>query len=168
MRALHCMYGICGALAMGGGGGGGSLGNIERLEAVANRALERRRRNIFISFAYEDIDEVNLLRGQARNENSDIDFIDRSLKAPFNSNRAEYIRNRLEDRIKQSSMTVVYLSEHTRNSKWVDWEVKKSVELGKEICAVHVGSRPPSQLPTCIERYGVKVVPWRRLANELI
>lgn len=152
---------------MGGNGGGGGLGNIKRLEDVANQALGRRRRNVFISFAYEDIDEVNLLRGQAKNENSDMDFIDRSLQAPFDSRRADYIRNRLEDRINQASMTVVYLSNDTETSDWVAWEVKKSVELGKAVVAVHSGNNPPSKLPSFVNEHGIKVVPWSKLPDEI-
>ena len=152
---------------MGGSGNGGRLGNIERLEEVAKQALERERRNVFISFAYEDLDEVNLLRGQAKNEQTDINFIDRSLRSPFDSARADYIRDRLEDRIKQTSMTVVYLSKDTANSKWVAWEVEKSVELGKEVVAVHAGNRSPSPLPPFIQKHTIKVVPWSKLAEEL-
>ena len=152
---------------MGGSGGGRSLGDIKRLEAVANQALQRKRRNIFISFSHEDIDEVNLLRGQAKNEQSDIDFIDRSLQAPFNSTRADYIRRRLEDRINQASMTVVYLSEDTSGSDWVAWEVRKSVELGKDVVAVYAGSTSPSNLPPFVKEHGIRVVPWSRLADEI-
>ena len=47
---------------MGGGSGGGGwsrLGDIRSLEQKAKEALQQGRRNIFISFAFEDIDEVN-------------------------------------------------------------------------------------------------------------
>ena len=64
-------------------------------------------------------------------------------------------------------MTVVYLSDHTHSSEWVDWEVKKSLELGKEVVAVHSGSTPPSKLPDSITEYNIKVIPWSRLADEL-
>ena len=152
---------------MGGSGGGGRLGNIERLESVANEALERKRRNIFISFANEDLAEVNLLRGQAKNENSEIDFVDRSLQIPFESKRADYIRDRLEERINQASMTVVYLSQNTPKSEWVDWEVRKSLDLGKDVIAVHSGDKRPSQLPVIIRKNGIKVVPWSNLAKDI-
>ena len=110
-----------------GGSGSGQLGDLKRLEKVAKEALERKRRNVFISFSSEDLNEVNLLRAQAKNEKSDVEFVDRSLQSPFDSTRALYIRNRLEDRINQASMTVVYISDHTPASKWVDWEVKKAL-----------------------------------------
>jgi len=46
---------------------------------------EPTKRNVFISFVAEDLNEVNLLRGQARNENSDLEFSDWSLSEPFDS-----------------------------------------------------------------------------------
>lgn len=63
---------------MGGGGGSGrsTLGDIRPLVDKAREELRRAetaRRNVFLSFAYEDINEVNLLRGQAQSERSDIE-----------------------------------------------------------------------------------------------
>ena len=152
---------------MGGDGGGRRLGNIRRLEEVANKALRQQRRNVFISFAYEDLNDVNLLRGQAKNDNTDLEFIDRSLHTPFNSARADYIRSRLAERINQASMTVVYLSSDTANSQWVAWEVEKSIELGKKVVAVHSGSSPPRNLPSFVREHDIKVVPWSDLATEV-
>src|SRR6266436_4311431 len=89
----------------GGGGGSGSLGDTRHLEERAKEILQRGdsvRKNVFISFAYEDIDAVTLLRGQAKNENSPIEFNDLSVREPFDSERASYIKQKLTDRINQS------------------------------------------------------------------
>ncbi len=153
---------------MGGGGGGGSnrLGDTRALEEKAKRVLEGGRKNVFISFAHEDVDEVNLLRGQSKNENSDIEFNDFSVKEPYDSVRAEYIKGKLTERINQSSTTVVYLSKDTPKSQWVKWEVEKSLELGKRVIAVHPGKSAPV-LPGWIGANKIKVVPWSSLAQEL-
>jgi hypothetical protein len=157
---------------MGGGGGGGgrSLGDTRHLEDRAKEILQRGdtgRKNVFISFAYEDIDVVTLLRGQAKNENSPIEFNDLSVKEPFDSNRAEYIRQRLTDRINQCSTTVVYLSRDTAESAWVRWEVEKSIQLGKRVIATHSSDAPEGAVPDFIENNRIKVVPWSKLADEL-
>jgi hypothetical protein len=124
---------------MGGGGGGGArnIGDLAKVVEEAKKALSRERRNVFIAFAYEDIDEVNLLRGQSKNELSDVAFNDWSVSEPFNSKNADYIKRQITDRIRQSSMTVVYVSEDTASSLWVKWEVEKSLELHKSVLAVH-------------------------------
>jgi hypothetical protein len=127
---------------------------------ILKTADEPQRRSVFISFASEDLDEVNLLRGQAKNEKSEFDFIDRSLQEPFESERAEYIKQGIRERINQSSVTLVYLSSATAESKWVDWEIRESVRLGKGVIGVYKGASPPAQLPVAIRECGAKIVPW--------
>ena len=153
---------------MGGGGGGGwnQLGNISALEQKARDALTSGKRNVFISFATEDINEVNLLRAQAKNDNSDIEFNDHSVRAPYDSERAEYIRQKIAERINRSSVTVVYVSDKTAESRWVSWEVQKSLELGKKVVAVHAGDRFTGRQPSWLKS-GIKMVPWSKLAPEI-
>lgn len=152
---------------MGGNGGGWSrLGDVRALEKKAKTALQGGKRNVFISFATEDMDEVNLLRAHAKNEKSDVEFNDHSVQEPYDSERAEYIKRKITERITRTSTTVVYLSKNTEQSQWVKWEVQKSLELGKKVIAVHPGDslkgKKPSWLPG-----NIKVVPWAKLADEL-
>ena len=96
---------------MGGGGGSGwglADGEREELERYAkespqNAAADSGRRNVFISFAHQDKPEVELFRGQAKSERGDLIFNDYSLRAPFDNERAEYIRKGIRDRIRPSS-----------------------------------------------------------------
>lgn len=120
------------------------------------------KRNVFISFSSDDLDEVNLLRGQAKNENSNIEFNDYSLKAPFNSENADYIKRGIRERIRQSSVTVVYLSDKTADSEWVDWEIRESLTMGKGVIAMHKGDTPPNRLPRAITENKIKVLPWNQ------
>jgi hypothetical protein len=160
-----------------GGGGGDYERKVDReeemiaeKEAQAKAELERAkavRRNLFISFASEDIDTINLLRGQAKNERSDIDFVDRSVRDPFDSKRSDYIRQRISERIRQSSMTAVFLSPDAAGSSWVNWEIERSIELGRKVVAFFSGDRPPNVLPEAVRRHGIKIVPWSALADEI-
>ncbi len=155
---------------MGGGSGSGrsSLGNIKKLEEKAKKELEKGvRRNTFLSFDFDDIDEVNLLRAHAKNEKSEIEFIDRSVKDPINSARAEYIKQKITERIRQCSQTVVYIADNTHNSGWVKWEVEKSLQLGKGVIAVHKGETSPLMIPSCIKDNNIKVVSWSNLSEYL-
>ena len=124
---------------------------------------------MFISFSSDDLDEVNLLRGQAKNENSNIEFKDYSLKAPFNSKDADYIKRGIRERIRQSSVTIVYLSDKTADSEWVDWEVRESLAMGKGVLAMHKGDTRPKRLPKAIIENDIEVLPWKQqLINETI
>lgn len=150
-----------------GGGGGPGVGpkDLERLQELAKKIFEAARetsaKNVFISFAAEDLAEVNLLRGQAKNENSQLEFRDWSLREPFDSTRADYIRQGIRERIRSSSVVLVYVSEHTAKSKWVDWEIREGVRLGKGVCAVYKGEAPPASLPSAIKEFGVTLVQWK-------
>jgi Thoeris protein ThsB, TIR-like domain len=155
---------------MGGGSGSGrsSLGNIKSLEEKARKVLDKGvRRNTFLSFDYDDIEEVNLLRAHAKNEKSEIEFIDRSVKDEINSERAEYIKQKITERIRQCSQTIVYITDNTHCSDWVKWEVEKSLQLGKGVIAVHKGDAPPSNIPSCISDNEIKVVSWSNLSENL-
>ena len=155
---------------MGGGTGyrSLSLGDTRELEKKAKEELSRgERSNTFLSFDYDDIDDVNLLRAHAKNDKSDIEFIDRSVREPFNSNRAEYIKKKITDRINSTSQTVVYISAHTHKSNWVKWEIQKSLELNKKVIAVHKGDMPPKNIPKQIIDNNITLVPWKKLAKYL-
>jgi len=152
---------------MGGSGGSGtfiSRIDVSRLENIARGELTKPppapRRKIFLSFRVEDLDRVNLFRGQAKNENSDLDFIDYSLRAPFNSENAEYIKRGIRERIKQSSVTVILVSKETHKSEWVDWEIRESIRLGKGVVAVKLEDDPSMKYPKALEEHGIQPVSW--------
>jgi hypothetical protein len=154
---------------MGGGGGGGrglTPDELRRLDQKAKESLKAGagtgKCNVFISFASEDLNDVNMLRGQAKNENSDIEFNDWSLKEPFDSKDAEYIKRGVRERIRQCSMTVVYVSVETTDSKWVDWEIRESIAMGKGVVAMYKGDKLPARLPKAVTDNKVPVVPWNQ------
>jgi hypothetical protein len=152
---------------MGGSGSSSSEDrDIDALERISRERIrgsdQPQRRNVFISFANEDLALVNFLRGQAKNENSNLDFIDRSLRDPYDSENVEYIRRGIRERIRQTSVTVCFITENTAQSKWVDWEIRESISLGKGVVAMYQGEKPPSRLPPAIREFGIKLVPWRQ------
>lgn len=157
---------------MGGGGGGSrSIGNVQSLIDRAKKELRegenQGRRNVFISFDYEDIDNVNLLRAHAKNENSPIEFNDWSVSEPIDSERAPYIKQKIAERIAQSSLTVVYLSDKTSSSKWVEWEIEESLKRGKHVIGVYPEGTKPGKLPDSISHNKIKCVPWSKLAETI-
>jgi hypothetical protein len=153
-------------IAMGGRGGGWTfhpkqLDNLERLARKTLReGTEPARRNVFISFDSDDLALVNLLRGQAKNNNIPLEFNDFSLKEPFDSERAEYIKRGIRERIRQASVTIVFLTENSAKSHWVKWEIEESVKLGKGVIAVYQGDTPPRNVPSGLRTLGVKPVKW--------
>lgn len=154
---------------MGGSSGGGiSSSDLKRLEEKAKETLRKSSseasRHVFISFAYEDLDEVNLLRGQAKNENTDLTFDDYSVKEAFDSVNADYIRRQIREKIDRCSVTVVYLSNSSAASRWVNWEIEESLRRGKGVIGVHKGDIPPRNLPPALAGNGCMVVKWEHVA----
>lgn len=156
------------------GGGGGNLRSIGDIQSLVDRAKQELRegeqtgkRNVFISFAYEDVGTVNLLRGQAKNENSPIEFNDWSVSEPINSERAPYIKQKIAERIAQSSLTVVFLSDATSTSDWVKWEIEESLRRGKKVLGVHPKDSKPKNNPDAITDNKIKCVSWPKLAETI-
>lgn len=152
---------------MGGGGGGGpslSPDDLRRLTETAKKSMAAAgsKCNVFISFVEEDLADVNMLRGQAKNENSDVEFNDWSLKEPYDSTKAEYIKRGIRERIRQCSVTLVYVSNRTVDSKWVDWEIRETIAMGKGVVAMYKGDTPPARLPKAIIDNKISVVPWKQ------
>jgi hypothetical protein len=104
-------------------------------------------KRVFLSFVHEDLDLVNLFRGQAKNKNSDLEFSDYSVREPYNSTNAAYIRGKIRERIAAASVTICLIGEKTHTSSWVDWEVKASVAEGNRILGVRLHSSPTRDVP---------------------
>lgn len=132
----------------------------EKAKQVLQEGAAETARHVFISFAHEDFNLVNMLRGQARNENTDINFDDHSLKKPFDSNDANYIKQGITDKIGRASVTVVFLTEHSAQSRWVNWEIEESIRQGKGVIGVYRGSSAPTDLPTAFRVNNCTAVPW--------
>jgi len=90
----------------------------------------------FLSFVEEDLNLINLFRGQSKNGNSDLEFADYSIKEPYDSSNADYIGRGIAAQIKLTQITICLFGPTTYTSKWVDWELRKSLELGRPIMGV--------------------------------
>jgi hypothetical protein len=94
----------------------------------------------FLSFVEEDLNLVNLFRGQAKNQRHDLEFDDYSVKEPYNSVNADYIGRNIANQIRYATLTVCLYGPTTYTSEWVNWELRKSVELGKPLMGVSLYS----------------------------
>lgn len=154
---------------MGGSSGGGLFSSdIRSLEdKVKQRLAEAKRdvsRHVFISFDHEDLDEVNLLRGQAKNDKMDLQFDDHSVKEPYDSTNADYIKRNIREKIDRCSVTLVYLTDKTASSKWVNWEIEESLKRGKSVIGVYKGEAPPVKTPLAFQQNKCKAVKWEHAA----
>lgn len=77
-------------------------------------------KRIFISFAIEDKNLRDLLKGQSRNTNTPFEFVDMSVKQPWDSQW----KTRCRTRIKGCDGVISIITQHTRNADGQIWEMK--------------------------------------------
>jgi len=110
---------------------------------------------IFISFAIEDAWARTYLVGQAKNEKSPFEFVDMSVKEPWD----EKWKTQCRIRIKGCDGTIALVSTNTKNAAGQLWEVKTSKEENVPVRGIYTTTdNRPGSLPS--EFSGVRVVDW--------
>lgn len=118
-------------------------------------------KHVFLSFVEEDLDLVRLFRGQAQNENSDLSFADYSVKVPFDSTDADYIRGKIKEMINRSSILLCLIGTSTARSSWVAWEIKTASALSKRVGGVRLHSDASKDItPKALTDAGGTVMNW--------
>lgn len=121
-------------------------------------------RHVFLSFSMGDEGLVNVFRGQAANRKSVLVFHDYSIKEAFESTW----KTNAERLIRACSVTICLIGKTTYRSKAVDWEIRKSAELGKTVMAVSIEPTVP-RVPPALTDLNVHPLPWdmERIMGEL-
>lgn len=114
------------------------------------------RKRVFISFHIEDEAQVNLLRHQAKDPRFDLEFIDYSVKEPFD----EKWKTQCTERIRQSSILVVMIGRETYKREAVLWEINKAYELGKKVIGVRISKDRNDPLPEPMREHKAKIIYW--------
>src|SRR5690242_2239695 len=124
-------------------------------------------RRIFISYQHKDQNQAkgfNLLRW---NKNVDFEFAGRHLLDPVNSTNKDYIRAKIQEQIKGSSVTVVLLGEETYASDWVRDEIEMSLNketpngvLAIKLKGQNVPLPPDSPVGKALLDCGAEIIDW--------
>jgi hypothetical protein len=107
-------------------------------------------RTIFIAFAIEDERQRDFLKGQALHPRAPHDFIDLSVKEPYDSGWKDKVRTR----IRRSHGVIVLVSKNSLTSSGQKWEIKCAKEEGKPVRGIWAYKDDRTSLP------GVKTLPW--------
>lgn len=110
---------------------------------------------IFISFAVEDSNLRDFLVGQARNEKSPFEFVDMSVKEPWDDSW----KTKCRTKIKGCDGMIVIVTSNTKKATGQLWEVKcaKEESIPRRGILGHSNDKP-SNLPNELD--GVKIVSW--------
>ena len=117
-------------------------------------------KHVFLSFVREDLEAVNLFRGQAKNKNSDLAFDDYSVRVPYNSSDAAYIRSQIVEKIGAASVTICLIGAGTATSEWVKWEIEKADDLGKKVFGVRLSRTASHAAPSALAAIDATVLSW--------
>lgn len=110
---------------------------------------------LFISFAIEDRHYRDLLVGQARNARSPFEFVDMSVKEPWD----ERWKSNCRSRIRGCDGVIALVSRNTARATGALWEVSCAKEERVPVRGIYCTSdNRPSTLPA--EFNGVRVVDW--------
>ncbi len=84
---------------------------------------------VFIAFAIEDEKQRDLLKGQSLNTKSPFEYIDMSVKQPYDKEWKERVRTR----IKRSDGVIALVSKNSLTSSGQKWEIQCAREEGKKV-----------------------------------
>lgn len=87
---------------------------------------------VFVAFAIEDERQRDFLKGQSLHPRKPFEFIDMSVKEPYDTAWKEKVRTR----IKRSHGVIALVSKNSKDSSGQKWEIQCAKEEGKKIIGI--------------------------------
>jgi len=108
------------------------------------------KKTIFVAFAIEDERQRDFLKGQTLSPRAPFEFIDMSVKEPYDTGWKERVRTR----IKRSHGVIVLVSKNSLASSGQKWEIQCAREEGKKVRGIWAYSDDRTSIA------GVATVTW--------
>jgi hypothetical protein len=118
---------------------------------------------IFIAFAIEDAQYRDFLRGQARNEHSPFEFVDMSVKEPWDSGWKTKVRSR----IKGCDGVIALVSGNTYSAAGARYEMQCANEEGIPMMGLKVKHNQSVSTPPELARKSIVDWTWANIAAFL-
>ncbi len=127
---------------------GGAVGLFKGVEYMSSK-------RVFISFAIEDKNARTLLSGQTRHEKTPFEFMDMSVKKPWD----KAWKTKCRKRIKRCHGMIVLISQNTKKAEGVHWEIKCAQEEGLPIMPMYANNDDKKYtLPGALK--GLRIQKW--------
>jgi hypothetical protein len=107
-------------------------------------------KTVFVAFAIEDQRMRDLLKGQSLHPRSPYEFIDMSVKEPYDSGWKDKVRTR----IRRSHGVIALVSRSSLGSSGQKWEIQCAKDEGKPLLGVWAYSTDHTNI------VGVRTVAW--------
>lgn len=96
-------------------------------------------RRVFFAFAYEDVSRAMVVRNSWVTKGKEAaGFIDAAEFEKIKKEGDTAIRNWIDKQLEGTSVTVVLVGEKTCTSKWVKYEIDKSIERGNGLLGIDI------------------------------
>ena len=105
---------------------------------------------VFVAFAIEDERQRDFLKGQSLHPRKPFEFIDMSVKEPYDTAWKDKVRTR----IKRSDGVVALVSKNSKDSSGQKWEIQCAKEEGKKMIVIWAYKDDRATIP------GVMTVEW--------
>jgi len=118
------------------------------------------KKTIFVAFAIEDERQRDFLKGQSLNTASPFEYVDMSVKEPYDTGWKERVRTR----IKRSDGVIALVSKNTLSSTGEQWEIKCAAQEGKKLIGVWAYTDDRTK-PAVLEGHRIIVWTWDGIAQ---
>ncbi len=120
-------------------------------------------KNVFISHVHEDDELVPKLKDLIANAGMEVRDGSITSDKPNEAENEDYIKREiLEPRIQWASTLVVLITHDTAQSWWVNWEIKRAVELDKNVVGVYAQGATNVDIPEELQKCGdAAIVGWQ-------
>lgn len=121
--------------------------------------MEKKR--VFVAFAIEDEKTKILFTGQAKNANVPYEFVDMSVKQPWDSQWKTNCRTR----IKGCDGMIILVSSYTKKADGQLWEIKCGKEEGLKQLGIYINGATVSDKPSEMAGIACKSWTWDNIKN---
>jgi MTH538 TIR-like domain (DUF1863) len=118
---------------------------------------------IFISFAFEDSYARDFLVGQAKNNQSPFEFVDMSIKEPFD----ESWKTKCRTRIKGCDGLIALLSPKTMQATGARWEIWCAHDERIKVLGIHISKDKKGAIPPELSADPIIEWTWVGITNYL-
>jgi hypothetical protein len=123
--------------------------------------------NVFISHVHEDDTGLGKLKSLLKENGLAIRDSSINSSNPNNAKDPDYIKSSiLAPQINWAGTLLVYVSQKTKDSEWVNWEIEYAAKQGKRIVGVWEHGTKDCELPEALKEYADAVVGWN--GNSII
>ena len=97
-------------------------------------------RKVFFSFEYErDVSRAMVVRNSwVTQEKKAAGFVDKADFEKIERQGQQAIKRWIDNQLKGTSVTVVLVGSHTCQSRWVKYEINKSIEIGNGLLGIDI------------------------------